>query len=551
MAGGTAVLLAATLLVSIMFMLPARAYPGALLPGEGAYFGSRVQAREGENGREALQRVESQIGRLFDIDHQYYSWRSNIPTSHQRWDVNTGRIPFINWKSGTSWSEIANGSRDAWIRDRADAFIEFGEPIYLAYHHEPENDLSGYGSPQDYAAAFRHIVEVFRDRGVTNVGFVWNMMARNFNPSSGLDMNTFYPGDAYVDFIGGNGYNWYPGKPGSNWASFETIFADINAWSIAHSKPWMVVEYGVQEDPDQPGRKAQWFRDALATAKTWPSLKALIYFDTPKEYDWITDSSESSLQGYAELANDPWFRQQPGSGLPPTPAPTPTPSPSPPPPPSGGAPPVVKNGLNVGPQGADIEARARRGGATPFDGVSTTKGATLTYDRSHARGAFSAKHVLNARSDSFYQWGGVRSVWYGRIFVWLDAYPAGDLRLVRALENGSLRCSINIRSSGQIGFQDRENLWVAESQTPIATRRWVRIEWKVDQRRGRVKLKIFAHAKSLKPSAVVRMGPRLDIGSSADLFQFGRSGSNDFSITFWTDAPALSTRAFLGPGSGG
>ncbi len=58
----------------------------------------------------------------------------------------------------------------------------------------------------------------------------------------------------------------------------------------------MVVEFGVQEDPAVPGRKAQWLLDALATAKTWPSLKALIYFDVVKDgYPWVTDSSASSM----------------------------------------------------------------------------------------------------------------------------------------------------------------------------------------------------------------------------------------------------------------
>ena len=48
-----------------------------------------------------------------------------------------------------------------------------------------------------------------------------------------------------------------------------------------------------------PGRKAQWITDALATAKTWPQLKGLIYFDEDKDYPWITDSSASSMASYA------------------------------------------------------------------------------------------------------------------------------------------------------------------------------------------------------------------------------------------------------------
>jgi hypothetical protein len=156
----------------------ARAFPPSLLPAQGVYFGSRVDTRGSESQREAIQRVEDQIGRKFDIDHEYYRWNDAIPTSQQHWDASTGRLPFVNWLSANSdgsvisWSSIAAGLQDPWIIQRADAFEAFGSPIYLAFHHEPENDLSRFGSPWDYAAAFRHIVDVFRAEGVTNVAFV-------------------------------------------------------------------------------------------------------------------------------------------------------------------------------------------------------------------------------------------------------------------------------------------------------------------------------------------------------------------------------------------
>jgi hypothetical protein len=172
----------------------------------------------------------------------------------------------------------------------------------------------------------------------------------------------------------------------------------------------------------------------------------------------------------------------------------------------------------------------------------------LTYDDAHARGAYSARHVLNDGSDAYYQWNASRSVWYGRLYIWLPALPAGDLRLVRAWSSGGgLRCSINIRASGLIGFQDRDNRWAALGQSPIPVRRWVRLEWKVDHRKGRARILVFADPRDRRPSEVIRVGPRLDIGASADQFQFGRSGSNRFAITFWTDSPALSTNGFLGP----
>ena len=280
--------------------------PRVLVPHT-AYFGSRIEARAGETQSEAFERVESQIGRTFAIDHFYYQWTSSFPNSAQTATVADGRIPFINWKADGNWAAIADGSQDSTIISHADAIKGFGYPVYLSFHHEPENDLDAFGTATDYAAAFRHIVDAFRARGVTNVAFVWTMMGWTFNPRSERDAGSYYPGDAYVDIVGADGYNWYPMKSGSTWTSFRAIFRDSNAFAIAHDKPWMVVEFGVQEDPAVPGRKAQWLLDALSTAKSWPSLKGLIYFDVLKDgHPWVTDSSASAMKRYRQIARDPY-----------------------------------------------------------------------------------------------------------------------------------------------------------------------------------------------------------------------------------------------------
>ena len=264
--------------------------PAVLTPASGSFLGTFSKPRGSESKQEAIQRVEASIGRRFAIDHQYYDWNAQIPTSYETWTVGQGRIPFLNWKPSGSWSSIANGSQDAWIGQRADAFEAFGAPVYLTVHHEPEDDTAQYGSKADFVAAFRHIVEVFRARGASNVAFVWTMMAWSFDSRSGEVIGDWYPGGNWIDVIGADGYNWYPGRSGTTWSSFGTVFDQVNSFAVAQSKPWMVVEYGVQEDPATPGRKGDWFRDMVGAIKSWPSLKGILYFDTTKLYPWDTDS---------------------------------------------------------------------------------------------------------------------------------------------------------------------------------------------------------------------------------------------------------------------
>ena len=299
---------------------PSDAYPVVLRPSQGAYFGTHVEVRTGETKQSAIQRVESEIGRRFAVDRQYERWGDPFPTAYDTWTSNQGRIPFISWKptgpAGTlTWAQVARGDGDAELIARADAVRAWGRPLYLSFHHEPEDDTATYGTAADFVAAFRHVVDVFRAEGATNAAWAWTMMGWSFQNGTAA---SFYPGDAYVDFVAVDAYNWYPGRPGSTWRSFADAVAGGRAFAQAHGVPLIVAEYGCQEDPAVPGRKAQWFRDELATVEGWPDVKAVLYFDSTKIYPWVTDSSASALAAYAAIGADPYLN--------PTTAPTPSPS---------------------------------------------------------------------------------------------------------------------------------------------------------------------------------------------------------------------------------
>jgi hypothetical protein len=506
-------------------------YPAGLIPPSGAYFGAFVAPREGESRQDAVRRLESAIGRQVAIDHQYYRWDQAIPTTHENWDASTGRLPLINWSatktdgSSVTWSAIANGSQDDWIIQRADAVKAFGSPIYLTFHHEPENDLATLGTPSDYAAAFRHVVTVFRSQGVTNVAFVWTMMNWTFDPRSDRDPNAYYPGDGYVDIIGVDGYNWYPGRDGAPWEGFQQIFEPANHFAVVHDKPWMVVETGAQEDPDQSGRKGQWIRDIAATAKVWPLLKAVIYFDTIKEFDWNSDSSVSSMQGLVALAHHPYVSRTPPGVAPPDR--------------------TLRNSLDLEPQGAPVLS-GQAGAGDPFSKVVTSSGATLTYDDAHAVGILSAKHAVTSHGNAYYQWTGLRSTWYGRLYLWLGHRPASGVRLVRGSTNNILRCALDILPDGTVRWVDQDNHPIVTTSHPLAFGRWVRIEWRVDHISGRVTVRLYNWAHSSVATESVASARHRAIGPSAREIQYGRSGTQSFTYTFWTDWPALSSTGYLG-----
>jgi glycosyl hydrolase family 26 len=288
---------------------PAVAYPPVLVPERGAYVGSLVAPRSGETDQGAIRRVERAIGRQFAVDHRYYRWDEVLPTSDEKASIRAGKFPFINWKAMRAdggvvpWSEIASGYHDDWIEEQARRFKAFDAPAYLTFHHEPEDDAE-FGTPGEFASAFRHIVEIFRDERVRKVAFVWTMMSWTFNERSDRDPMDWYPGDRYVDIVGTDAYNWFPLKPGVPWSPFGEIVAPTMRFAEDRGKPVFVVEYGVMEDPDDSDRKANWFRDVAKISKRWPNLKGLIYFDTIKDgWPWNTDSSRKALDGYSDMVN--------------------------------------------------------------------------------------------------------------------------------------------------------------------------------------------------------------------------------------------------------
>ncbi len=285
-----------------------------LVPSSGTHFGVFSGApRAGRAWGQEVPYLEGLVGRKFDLDRWYYFWDEQFPAAHEREAIAAGRIPVMGWstdwsatKTPVRWGAIAAGQHDVVIRARADELRALGSKVMLIFHHEPEDDLSRNGSAAEYRAAFRRVVSVMRSRGATNVVFVWNMMSYTFNPNGPVPED-FYPGDDVVDWVAADGYNWYGSafNPGP-WREFRDIFWNFHVWAQKKGKPAMIAEVGVLEDritPD-PQRKARWLANAAQTIKTWPEMKALIYF---QGQGWNFDSSTPATNAYKTIGQDPWF----------------------------------------------------------------------------------------------------------------------------------------------------------------------------------------------------------------------------------------------------
>jgi hypothetical protein len=149
---------------------------------------------------------------------------------------------------------IISGARAANLTAIGNWIKNTGRPVYLRIGYEfdaPWNALL----PEQYVTAYRHIVDVMRAGGVTNVAFVWHAAC---SPTfGGNPYSAWYPGDDYVDWAGISVFHQFDGTLGT--------VSDIDnfcAFAKTRHKPIMIAEStpfgGISN-----ARWADWFAPCL------------------------------------------------------------------------------------------------------------------------------------------------------------------------------------------------------------------------------------------------------------------------------------------------
>ncbi len=270
-----------------------------LVPAQGVLLGEYY-------GNGTIAATEQMIGRSPNIHLTYYGWTEDWTNdSVPKADFAAGRIPLVNLEpDNIDFNDIVSGSLDATIKARASGSKKLGHPFFLDFAAEMNGDEAWSGNdPALYVAAYRHIHDLFVAAGATNVIWAWCPNVTDTNGGNAMTM-AYYPGDAYVDWTGVDGYNWGTSDPNFGWQSFRDVFKDIYPLLAAKGKPILVGEMASDE---VGGSKSQWIADMIPTLRTdFSSIKAFVWFDVKKERDWEINSSTSSLAAYVTLAADPF-----------------------------------------------------------------------------------------------------------------------------------------------------------------------------------------------------------------------------------------------------
>jgi len=299
---------------------------------QGVYSG--VYIKDAQRNIANLISFETSAQKGMAILNWYQGWGVTDGTQNfqQTW-MNTvrshGSIPLITWEpwdytkgtnqSAYSLKNITRGDFDTYITKWAQDSKNWGYPYFLRFAHEmnstayPWSEATNGNSTGDYVLAWRHVHDIFNSVGAINVTWVWSP-----NVSGPIPITQLYPGDAYVDWLGMDGYNGGTALSWGGWLSFSQIFNQTyqNLVSISALKPIIVAEVASTESG---GSKASWVNDTYQSQipLNFSQIHAVVWFNQNNswETDWRIESSITSQNAFTTSLGSPIYASNTFSNL--------------------------------------------------------------------------------------------------------------------------------------------------------------------------------------------------------------------------------------------
>jgi len=245
--------------------------------------------------------------------------------------LNNGYTPVITWEMmyenysrldpmQPRLNKILDGSFDTYIDMFASKIKSYNGTVIMRIFHEFEGDWYCWSLTENnkdaskYIAAYRHVVDRFRNVGAYNVQWMWCVNAEPKPYAAYNWIISCYPGDSYVDIVATDIYN-HPDYGIPPWRSFRYTLVESYYYLNKYlpQKPLYICEVGCRERVSgenagsQP--KGDWFCQMNKDLQAYfNKTKALIFFSVIKEHDWRINSSLSAQQSFVNcIWNDDFY----------------------------------------------------------------------------------------------------------------------------------------------------------------------------------------------------------------------------------------------------
>jgi hypothetical protein len=276
--------------------------------------------------------LEAQIGRTFGGSRFNHALMNDVPGRPDDENFDAGRtLVYHNADtenldgSPMMWADVAAGAYDWRFAQivgaiKSDPRWTHATPFLLSFQHEQDGQ-TGYGTPEDYKAAFRHVFAYFQGAGVLwrsggSVELVWTVTknalnqgnARPYDPDLGPDGVTVV-GD-YYDLLGLDVYDKLQSDGHLSYTDPHEAFDPAHQYALARGKQFGIFEFGVGEGA--PGEKALVYSQVVPTLKSYGvripgSAVALMYSNVTGKQVYYPDTSPDALAAFIAMAHDPFL----------------------------------------------------------------------------------------------------------------------------------------------------------------------------------------------------------------------------------------------------
>lgn len=169
-------------------------------------------------------------------------------------------VPYLTLEPvNATASSLLSASDVAWIEEFASHVGALNRPVFIRFGHEMNGTWYPWGwthvTPEVYIAGYRQVATIFRERA-PKAAMVW-APSQNWGGACDRNYSNWFPGDAYVDWVGLTSYQWpYSCVDSSQfyWSiqnPEDTTHPDsgfYNTFAVRHDKPMMIAETGCGDD---------------------------------------------------------------------------------------------------------------------------------------------------------------------------------------------------------------------------------------------------------------------------------------------------------------
>lgn len=257
---------------------------GLLNPTSGKFLG--IEANGAPDSITPLTSFASNTGRKPNLVGQYVAWGKPFDAlaASNAWSY--GALYYMAWEPfGVTLQSIAAGQSDTYVTTFAKAVRALNVPVAISFGHEMNGNWYPWGTSQataaEFVAAWRHIHDLFAQAGALNVIWVWNPNV--INPVPDVPLQPYWPGNAFVNWVGVTGYFATTG-PHTYAGLFLPTVAEIRKFT---GKPLIIAETAIETGPAEVESAA----NLVAAVTSHPHLLGFMYFDYNKNgVNWNIES---------------------------------------------------------------------------------------------------------------------------------------------------------------------------------------------------------------------------------------------------------------------